>query len=485
MHLLWAPLFIVGALAAASPRLADAAGLDLATSVLAPIAPWQACVNVTAPAGSEAVLCHHTDESGLRLGFAVRVNMAEQQAVSWAGVGLSSTGGMKGADMIIASQIGNATAPPQVKDYWSAGFFAPAEDTLGDVTTLAAGSTDRNATHGATMWFVASRPLARAAGRCDGKSQDLDVQPGRDAALIYAFGTGATSVAAPTTYHGASRGRVMVRLAALPTPLPLELQHAAAATDTVGSSSAAKIFAPEELPAGEIADEQRLTLGFTTSLRLTAPSAPTSYLCRLVEFPARERLVTHIESVFETSLVHHMVLFGCEGSAFAKELPRLSALPGNQWNCGGEVEMAPVGCERVLWGKAFSQSTSSDQPFPAGKAMPIGGPKKTHAVVQVHIDNPHRQEGVALLSDGFTLTHVPADTPGLATMGTLFVGVAPITAVDSIAIPPGREALLIDSICPISAPCSSHRAASRLCTPRSTVTSLCGRWAWTYTAEPK
>ena len=450
MHLLWAPLFIVGALAAASPRLADAAGLDLATSVLAPIAPWQACVNVTAPAGSEAVLCHHTDESGLRLGFAVRVNMAEQQAVSWAGVGLSSTGGMKGADMIIASQIGNATAPPQVKDYWSAGFFAPAEDTLGDVTTLAAGSTDRNATHGATMWFVASRPLARAAGRCDGKSQDLDVQPGRDAALIYAFGTGATSVAAPTTYHGASRGRVMVRLAALPTPLPLELQHAAAATDTVGSSSAAKIFAPEELPAGEIADEQRLTLGFTTGMTksLTVPSRQTSYLCRLVELPAEARLVTHVELNVETSLTHHMLLFGCEGPDFEQELPRLSAFPENQWTC--EAEMMPAGCNKVIWTDAFGPFGGRRvYSLPAGKGVAIGGAAGTHAVVQMHFDNPQGQEGVRVLNDAFTLTHVPADVPGMTTLGTLTVGAVPIAAFDSLAIPPGREALLFDSICPI------------------------------------
>ena len=197
-HSALAPPVLFFVALAATARLSDATDVGLATSVLAPLAPWQwqGCVNVTPPAGGEVALCHYTDESGLRLGLAVRV--VHEQAVSWAGVGLSSTGGMKGADLLVASQSPTVTPTQaggglEVKDYWSAGFFAPVEDTLNDVTTIAAGSTERNATHGATLWFVALRPLSRAAGRCEGKSQDLDVVPGRDVVLIYAFGTGSTT----------------------------------------------------------------------------------------------------------------------------------------------------------------------------------------------------------------------------------------------------------------------------------------------------
>ena len=100
-HSALAPPVLFFVALAATARLSDATDVGLATSVeqpvLAPLAPWQwqGCVNVTPPAGGEVALCHYTDELGLRLGLAVRV--VHEQAVSWAGVGLSSTGGMKGA----------------------------------------------------------------------------------------------------------------------------------------------------------------------------------------------------------------------------------------------------------------------------------------------------------------------------------------------------------------------------------------------------
>ena len=261
--------------------------------------------------------------------------------------------------------------------------------------------------------------------------------PGRDVVLIYAFGTGSTTATAPT-YHGTHRGKATVRLTALAGTHALPTAStAASATDTVVSSAVAP-------------DEQRLTLGLTRGMTksLTVPSRQTSYLCRLVELPAEARLVTHIELTVETSLTHHMLLFGCEGPDFEQELPRLSAFPENQWTC--EAEMVPAGCTKVIWTYAFA-STGGRRVYslPAGKGVAIGGAAGTHAVVQMHFDNPQGQEGVRVLNDAFTLTHVPADVPGMTTLGTLTVGAAPIAAFDPLVIPPGREALLFDSICPI------------------------------------
>jgi len=219
----------------------------------------------------------------LRLGVVVRATT--EQVVSWAGVGITSNGGMKGADMMIAAQ--NATASPSVRDFWSAGYVTPTEDALGHVTVVASGATERSATpqgvQDAVLWFAASRPLSRSAGQCVGRSEDLDVTPGREMRLIYAFGmasaTATATATAPMSYHGTSRGKITIQL----SPLP----------DTAAVPNATLLDQqPGDVVVADSSDSQNLSIGLARGT--TVPSAQSTYICRLVPLPATPRLVTDI-----------------------------------------------------------------------------------------------------------------------------------------------------------------------------------------------
>ena len=59
-------------------------------------------------------LCHHTSAGGLRLGVVVRATT--EQVVSWAGVGITSNGGMKGADMMEVTNVLNTESELNQRD---------------------------------------------------------------------------------------------------------------------------------------------------------------------------------------------------------------------------------------------------------------------------------------------------------------------------------------------------------------------------------
>eukprot|EP00040_Diaphanoeca_grandis_P019029 m.100212 g.100212 ORF g.100212 m.100212 type:complete len:977 (+) comp27227_c1_seq2:308-3238(+) len=366
---------------------------------------WDGCEHADASFGN-VTLCHRVDQTAgtLTLGFLATPGL-QGATVSWAGVGLSVTGGMKGADMMVATR-GADGVTIDVKDYWSEGFYTPTEDFVDDITTHAFGGA-------AELWFVASRPLLRSTTTCAGKDADADLDvTSASSMFIFAFGYG------PFGYHGTRRGQLGVWLNVTGEARPL---NARVVTDQ-SQEVVAIVARPFEIPK----------------------TPASTYLCTVIEMPVEERFVTYVDVLPETSLAHHIFLFGCKGNEFTTNvLPDLE----EQFECSDQ--MVPPGCTNMLWGWNKG-GTESSVKLRDGVGFSIGGATSyTHAILQIHYDNPAAEEGVVASKDAIVLTHVPANRSLLSELGMLTLGVVPIKAIDPINIPPQREALIVESICPI------------------------------------
>ena len=343
------------------------------------------------------------------VGFSAQ-NVSATRPLTWVGVGVSVSGGMKGADMMIATRTDEGAI--EVGDYWSEGYFAPTKDAIDDVTTLASGESSPG-----NLWFVATKPLRQPT--CEGSVKDLDLISVGGVAFIYALGVG--DEAGPFVYHGSNRGLLDIHLGLGDVPRPSEV-------------------------TAEINPPNTQSTVFQVHEQVIPTTPATTYICKLVALPTEPRLVTEIDIFPSTELVHHMLLLGCNGEAFEDALPGLEANPNGQFECEGD-EMVPAGCQNVIWGWGGVPGRVAKEKIGNGHGMPIG--HFSHAILQIHYNNPQSKPGVLMQNDSLILTHVPLETPGIKAVGMLMVGVAPYSTVDSIVIPPGRGAVLIDTICPI------------------------------------
>ena len=132
---------------------------------------------------------------------------------------------------------------------------------------------------------------------------------------------------------------------------------------------------------------------------LTAPS--TYYHCQAFQrnFTQRSHIIKVTPQVdfYHSSLVHHMLLFRCDGAMSAADL----AWAGNCY--GSNTPRAVSACDQVhvLAGWAVG---GGEFYYPEEVGFPIG-PGLTHMMLQIHYHNPH---GVTFNdSAGFILTSTP------------------------------------------------------------------------------
>ncbi|KAI8468984.1 MAG: PHM/PNGase F domain-containing protein [Monoraphidium minutum] len=380
-------------------------------------------------------------------------------APGYVAVGLSETGGMKGAD--IWALVKNATTGRwALGDYFAEGFSRPTLDTHQDLRLLSAGQAPDGA--------VTAR-LRRVLAPCD--ASDLQITPGAPLHVIWAWGEGSGG---DLSYHGTqNRGYKMIVLAppaegaaaagakAAPAGAKAPLAAAKAAPPaagrrlqeggggvhgaTPGADAAAAAAAGREAAArgGKVLN---LTLP-----PLVVPPKETTYYIQYFKLPAgRKRWVTRYAPLFNMPLVHHAVVYGCSPRVVAANLTAMEK-EGNlgpfdtSRNASGHSNLCHdfwmVTAPNV---KPYETPPGAGLPF--GGAAPGGGP--TWVSLELHYNNP---EGLTTESDAgsgvwLEYTDGPLKTDvGLLTLGQL-----------DLRVPPGRDAFSAPpAVCPGS--CTSQR----------------------------
>jgi len=137
------------------------------------------------------------------------------------------------------------------------------------------------------------------------------------------------------------------------------------------------------------------------------PSASTTYVCLYYPLPEEMtntswHLITQ-EETFGGSFVHHVLLFGCEGTVPSYPTP----IP-----CG----MAPAECQEPI--------ISLGMPDGSGFVLGLNGYKSL--VLQFHYNNPMERSDLVDHKSGQRIWYIPRPTTGAVDVGILTVGAASI-----------------------------------------------------------
>ncbi|XP_078393553.1 DBH-like monooxygenase protein 2 homolog, partial [Cetorhinus maximus] len=301
------------------------------------------------------------------------------RTLGWVGVGLTPTGGMDKADVVIGwVKDGQA----YFHDRHGVGNNVPVIDDSQDYQLM---GLVENETH-TEMRF--RRPFRT----CD--PQDLDITDDT-LRVIFACGISDPTSLTEVPYHGAAAGIKSARL----------LNYA-------------RISAPQPNNSSSIS--------LTTNL--TIPEDSTFYSCQIGRLPnlGRKHHVYMVEtSVPQTSrpFVHHILLFLCPGTFTS------AAISGPQACYARSVQMFYFArCTEVLAGWAVG---GQDLIYPDDAGFPLGGADDpVYYMLQIHYDNPQELTGVRDHS-GFKL-HLTSDLREYD-IGILWTG---IQIQSFLAIPP-------------------------------------------------
>eukprot|EP00755_Sulcionema_specki_P018449 Sspe_Gene.66907::Locus_39522_Transcript_1_1_Confidence_1.000_Length_2852::g.66907::m.66907/K00503/DBH; dopamine beta-monooxygenase len=311
----------------------------------------------------------------------------------WMGVGVSTSGGMKGADLMVAHK--DSRGGWVVDDMFAYNYEPPVLDKHQHVSFVGV------VTSGGVVSVSFTRPL----DSCE--FFDNSVEKGIDHRIVWAIGEG-TDLSSWGSQHS-QRGTVQLRLW------------------------------EDELHPPYVAKDEGL---FTVDVQMPGVEIPhnvtNTYMCMtfdLAELTGKDFDATHYHLVSFTSkikggdgLVHHMLLTTClvgMVSMFTKvntECPAMDALCPNligSWGVGG----APV-------------------TLPDEAGLGIGGANGRMLWLQVHYFNPSGEKGKVDFS-GMSLQLTPKLRKFEAAMFTLGTPISPTMP----PIPPGKDRHLLKSQC--------------------------------------
>ncbi|XP_078510084.1 DBH-like monooxygenase protein 2 [Lissotriton helveticus] len=302
----------------------------------------------------------------------------------WIGFGLSPSGGMTGADIVIGG-VSTASFPPTYfADYHGVGEVPPVQDTVQNYK-LEFLSENGGLT---TMRF------SRKFRTCDPFDVDVTADTQR---IIAAYGTSDT-----IRYHGSSQ-RFMASVQLL---------------------SEAPVSGPDPEPS------------FTYDIKMSnfsIPSDATTYGCAYIPLPqlAAKNHIYKFDSIIQDSnknLVHHILAYGCPNSTNVNIAPGICMSNPDFYACSEVIAAWAVG------GKAFT--------FPSNAGIPLGkGFAPTYVRLEIHYNNVMLQSG-RTDSSGIRLYYTPLLREHDA--GVLTTGIIPQAFS---FIPPGAESFNLYSLC--------------------------------------
>ncbi|KAI9343141.1 PHM/PNGase F domain-containing protein [Obelidium mucronatum] len=257
---------------------------------------------------------------------------------SWLGVGISSSGAMKGADLWITHATGNSSF--EIKDTFATDYARPILDASQDLTliTLPDATANNN-----TLVYTFRRPLITA------DSQDLPILKGIKHEMVWAYGS-----LSPDTFQ--------------------IQQHA---PNTRGSFELVLYKNPLS-PA--IVQPDDLSTFVVQMPNYTVPAQRTTYTCFRFNAPGGDYHITKYESLIMTKFAHHMIVFGCENPP-----------PTNDpYDCPS----MDTNCKEMILGQPGSVNRTYEYPPEAGVRIGDQGPGTKYMTIQIHYNNVDNIAGV-------------------------------------------------------------------------------------------
>ena len=361
----------------------------------------------------------------------------ECQATGWIAMGISATGGMKGADIYMGRIDSNNMA--ELQDYYAQDQARPILDTVQDVRDIAVTRSD-----GKTLI-----EFTRDIDTCD--SQDLPLKD--SVKIIYAF-----SNSDDFGYHGMNRGTATVVFRQKSFKSVREVD-AVPLDFTVGQNV---LFSIPEFPNGgniiETLDIDTISTLNTTNYNkqvsfrgnnysigfgggldntLGRHGLGTTYWCKLITFNAS---VKHHVIEFEPIItpgneknLHHILLHSCSASLSLSEYEGFCAspvMPPQLFEC---YQNAII----MAWGIGAGSFK-----FPQKVGYPIGGASDVRfALMEIHYDN---QDPKRSFTDQSGLRLWTTQTYREHEAGLLMVG---YKVSKQLLIPPLQDAYLKEAFC--------------------------------------
>jgi len=181
----------------------------------------------------------------------------------------------------------------------------------------------------------------------------------------------------------------------------------------------------------------------TTRIRFNFSNHPvsaidTKYVCAPMQFPSGKRWIKRFSAnIQHPSVVHHILIYACDKKIKASSM-----------NC---LDMASS-CPIILYAWAVG---AKDFCLPSNLGFPVGIEGMTHMVMEIHYDNPKRQENLRDSSGvDFILTDIaPVHEAGMLMLGdpgVLSVGSSIAPAIKGLRIPPNEKHYDYYNTCPSS-----------------------------------
>ncbi|XP_078507306.1 putative DBH-like monooxygenase protein 2 [Lissotriton helveticus] len=306
------------------------------------------------------------------------------KTTGWIGFGLSPSGGMTGADIVIGGVSPASNPTTYFADYHGIGEVPPVQDMVQNYQ-LEFLSENEGLT---TMRF------SRKFKTCDPFDVDVTENTQR---IIAAYGNSDT-----IHYHGSSQ-RFMASVQLL---------------------SGAPVSGPDPEPS------------YTYDIKMSnfsLPSDATTYGCAYIPLPQLpvKNHIYKFDSIIQDSnknLVHHILVYGCPNSTNVNIAPGICNYNPDFYACSEVIVGWAVG------GKAFT--------FPSNAGIPLGkGVAPTYVRLEIHYNNIMLQSG-RTDSSGIRLYYTPILREH--DVGVLSTG---IIARTFSFIPPGAESFNLYSLC--------------------------------------
>ncbi|KAJ9455606.1 Tyramine beta-hydroxylase [Diplonema papillatum] len=308
--------------------------------------------------------------------------------------GLSSSGSMKGADIMVGRF--NDEDVFVLEDRYSDNFVTPSFDEEQIVELLEGG------TSGGYTWWVGTRRIKRDCSSMD-RLNDLDA---------YQYDAIQNIIAAGGSSHAFERHSIRTA-----TGLPL-LEDVDVIPEPVEATQSISLRPEDENGAPFV-----------------VPAARTTYWCTPFTFPndTKYHTVKVVPRVADHGLMHHMIMYLCNGEPKgASECSRPTG--GVDEICSGSYNTWTPG------------RTTMYTPLEAG--MPFGKGSTTYFMLQMHYDNPEGRTGVV---DTTSFDFIYTSELRQHDLGLMWLG----ALLSDINIPPGQPAHLVDIVC--SSECTQLR----------------------------
>ncbi|XP_069098968.1 putative DBH-like monooxygenase protein 2 isoform X2 [Pleurodeles waltl] len=306
------------------------------------------------------------------------------RTTGWIGFGLSPSGGMTGADIVIGGVSPSSNQSTYFADYHGIGEVTPVRDAVQNYKLKFLSENDGLT----TMRF------SRKFRTCDPFDVDVTANTQR---IIAAYGTSDT-----IRYHGASQ-RFMASVQLL---------------------SEAPVSGPDPEPS------------FTYDIKMSnfsIPSDATTYGCAYIPLPQlpEKNHIYKFDSIIQDGnedVVHHILVYACPNSTNVTIAPATCNDNPDFYACSEVIVGWAVG------GKAFT--------FPSNTGIPLGkGVAPTYVRLEIHYNNEMLQSG-RKDSSGIRLYYTPVLREH--DVGVLTTGIVPRALS---FIPPRAESFNLYSLC--------------------------------------